>query len=71
VKVTALIPDTLVRDIQSLSKGKNITQSLIFALSEWVANQKIKSLNKKISVHPLSFQSNYSASGIRELNRNK
>ena len=43
MKVTALIPDDLITDVKQLTQGKNITDSLIKALSEWVSIQKIKS----------------------------
>jgi len=40
MKVTALIPDELVAEVKQLTQGKNITESLIIALDEWVAIQK-------------------------------
>jgi len=42
VKVTALIPDELVEEVKHLTQGKNITDSLIIALNEWVESQKTK-----------------------------
>ncbi|GJQ60920.1 MAG: hypothetical protein SCALA701_37210 [Candidatus Scalindua sp.] len=36
VKVTALIPDNLIMEVKEYTKGKNITESLIKALSEWI-----------------------------------
>lgn len=69
MKVTALIPDKLVKEVKLLSKGKNITESLIKALSEWVALQKIKSLNKNIKKKPLSFRDDFNAFSTREINR--
>jgi len=44
MKVTALIPDDLVNEVKDLTHGKNITESLIFALSEWIRIQKLKKL---------------------------
>jgi hypothetical protein len=69
MKVTALIPDSLISEVKSLSHGKNITESLIKALNEWVALQKIKSLNTKIKNKPLKFVDGFDGLSLRELNR--
>lgn len=69
MKVTALIPDDLVSDVKQLTQGKNITDSLIKALSEWVSIQRIKSLNSKVSKTPLSFRDGFNAQSVREINR--
>ena len=69
MKVTALIPDDLVSDVKQLTQGKNITDSLIKALSEWVSIQRIKSLNSKVSKTPLRFKDGFDAHSVRELNR--
>ena len=47
MKVTAILPDDLINKVKHYSKGKNITESLIIALMDWMALQKIKELNKK------------------------
>ena len=69
MKVTAILPDVLISEVKSFSGGKNITDSLQKALTEWVKNAKIKKLNQKIETAPLSFQKGYSANSIRNLNR--
>jgi len=69
MKVTALIPDKLVSEVKELTQGKNITESLIKALSEWVATQKIKELNLRISEEPLEFKSGFNSDSIRKINR--
>lgn len=69
MKVTAIIPDDLVSEVKDLTHGKNITESLIKALSEWVSTQKIKTLNSKISKKPLKFKENFSAQACRDINR--
>ena len=69
MKVTALIPDALVDDVKRLSKGKNITDSLIIALQEWIAVQKLKAVSQKIKKRPLKFSPGFSAEGIRSMNR--
>lgn len=66
MRVTALIPDDLVADVQQLTQGKNITDALIKALSDWVALQRIKSLNEQISRNPLQFHDEFSAVVIGE-----
>ena len=69
MKVTALLPDELVQEVQGFAKGKNLTESLVKALSEWNQQQKIRGL--KVSVHsrPLSFSKGFSARRVRTNNR--
>ena len=67
MKVTAILPDNLITEVKHLSKGKNITDSLVIALNEWVDLRHIIELNKSIERKPLSFE--YSAYEIREANR--
>jgi len=69
MKVTAIIPDDLVREVRSITKGKNLTESLIKALSEWISMQKIRRLNSQIDGHPLKFRNDFTAQRIRDLNR--
>ncbi len=69
MKVTALIPDNLIQEVKEYTKGKNITESLIKALSEWIKMQKIKELNATISSKPLKFRKNFSPQKTRMVNR--
>jgi len=69
MKVTALLPDDLISDVQQLTQGKNITESLIKALSEWVSIQRIKSLNSQVAKTPLVFKNGFSAYSVRKINR--
>ncbi|HXL72226.1 MAG TPA: DUF2191 domain-containing protein [bacterium] len=69
MKVTALIPDKLVQEVQGFAKGKNLTESLVKALSEWNQQQKIRDLNQSIHLHPLSFSKKFTAHRIRTINR--
>ncbi|MER3446750.1 MAG: DUF2191 domain-containing protein [Candidatus Dadabacteria bacterium] len=71
MKVTALIPDELVEEVKRYSKGKNITESLIRALEEWLALEKIKELNEKVDANPLKFQKGFTGEKIRKINRRK
>jgi len=69
MKVTAIIPDELVSEVQRLAGKKNLTESIIAALREWAALQRIKELNRRVAKHPLKFQPGFSAASVRELNR--
>jgi hypothetical protein len=69
MKVTALIPDQLVDEVKHYSRGKNITDSLIIALEEWISLKKIIELNQQVSIKPLEFRKNFSAEELREHNR--
>ena len=42
MKVTALIPDELIKEVMELTGGKNITESVIIALKDYIANKKNK-----------------------------
>ena len=67
MKVTAILPDKLISEVQQLSHGKNITESLKIALDEWIKIQNLKKLNKLIKNNPLKFD--YSAEELRNINR--
>ena len=71
MKVTALIPDDLIIEIKQYTGGKNLTESLIAALKEWVSIRKIKELNKKVKKRPLQFIDDFSADNLRSINRNQ
>ena len=69
MKVTALISDELISEVQLLSGGKNITESITLALKEWVAQKKIQEVTNMVVAEPLAFYGNYSAESVRNLNR--
>lgn len=71
MKVTALLPDQLINDLNDIAKGKNLTESLTIALKEWVSMKKLLKLNKKVQKQPLEFVEGFSASKIRTLNRKR
>ena len=71
MKVTALIPDDLVKDVKQYAGGKNITESLITALEEWLSLKKIQYLNEDIVKKPLEFSKEFSAIKNREMNRRR
>lgn len=70
MKVTALIPDTIVHEVKHYAGGSNLTESLITALNEWISLKKLIELNSEIEKNPLTFHDNVSASALRQLNRN-
>ena len=69
MKITAIIPDRIVSDVRDLTKSKNLTESLIKALSEWISLKKINRMNLEIKKKPLRFNDDFSANSIRDLNR--
>jgi hypothetical protein len=69
MKVTALIPDGLIDVVKKLTGGSNVTQSIIIALEDFTARQRISRTIQKIKRQPLIFRENYSAAQIRRLNR--
>ncbi len=71
MKVTALIPDAIIEEVKKYSNGKNITDSLMIALEDWIALQKLKNLNSLVRETPLRFQNNFSAEKIRKLNQKR
>jgi hypothetical protein len=71
MKVTAILPDELVIEIQKYTGGKNITDSLQKALSEWLKLAKVKKLNQKLKKVPLQFADGFSAEKARKTNRTK
>ena len=71
MKVTALIPDNIVDDVKIFAKGKNLTESLIIALKEWISLKKIHELNSTIENSPLKFKDGLSSTYIRNINRKR
>lgn len=69
MKVTALIPDEIIREVAQEARGKTLTESLMIALQEWIQLRKISSLNNQIQNKPLEFQKGFSAARVRMLNR--
>ncbi len=69
MKVTAILPDKLVKEVRRLTHGKNLTESLIIALHEWSALRHIRELNNQVAKKPLEFVGNFSAEQTRDINR--
>ena len=68
MKVTAIIPDDIINDVRSFTGGKNITDSLIKALNDWLYAKRIEKLNQELSKNPVKFDEGFTAKGIRDLN---
>jgi hypothetical protein len=71
MKVTALIPDLLVKEVTHYAKGQNLTESLILALRDWLAQKKLRQLNRKIAAKPFEFKDSFSADKVRQINRTR
>ncbi len=65
-KVTAIIPDELIREAMKHAKAKNITETLKIALKEYIALKRIKSLSASVLEEPLEFK--YGANELRNKN---
>jgi len=68
-KVTALLDEDLLADVQEITQGKNLTDSIYIALRDYVKRIKLRRLLKEMreSKEPLFQDFDYEA--IRELNR--
>jgi len=69
MKVTAIIPDEIISDVQKFTEGKNITDSLIKALNDWLYTKRIAYLNEELSKKPVRFKEGFSAEDMRKRNR--
>ena len=68
MKVTTIIPDDILDDIQKYSGGRNITYSLLMVLKDWLYVKRISSLNEEVSKNPLCFKDGFSMDEIRNIN---
>jgi len=69
MKVTAILPDKLVKEVLRLTRGKNLTESLIIALREWSNLRHVRELNNQVAKTPLEFAKGFSAEQTRDINR--
>ncbi|MDH5597904.1 MAG: DUF2191 domain-containing protein [Cyclobacteriaceae bacterium] len=69
MKITALIPDDLIDDIIKISGGKNITESIIIALKEYLAQKRIKQVTYSLKEEKFQFSEGFTAYKVRDLNR--
>jgi len=71
MKVTAIIPDDMINDIRKYTGGKNITDSLIKALEDWLYARRLQELKEKLSQQPVEFKEGFTAEQIRKLNQRR
>ena len=71
MKVTAIIPDEIIADVQKYTGGKNITDSLIKALNDWLYTRRIEDLDQMLVEEPIEFKEGYAASRVRKLSNRK
>ena len=65
MKVTAIIPDDIIHDVKKYTGGKNITDSLIKALNDWLYRQRINHLNNDLKQNPVQFRDDFTTEEIR------
>jgi hypothetical protein len=71
MKVTAIIPDELVNDVQRLARRKNLTECIVFALREWTDLQRVRVLNQKVEERPFQFREGFTAAAARDASRRR
>ncbi|MEP1095645.1 MAG: DUF2191 domain-containing protein [Cyclobacteriaceae bacterium] len=71
MKVTALIDDKLVEDVKRVSGGKNITESIVIAMKYYLDSKRLYDVIEEIEKTPLQFKEDFTAYGIRKVNRNR
>lgn len=71
MKVTALLPDDLVQEVRKLTGGRNITESILIAMKDYIARQKIRKAIEKVREKPLQFREGFTAEKVRSLNRER
>lgn len=69
MKVTALLPDDIIEEVKKLSGGRNITDSILIALRDYISRQKMRRAIQKVKEKPLQFKDGFTAEKIRTLNR--
>jgi hypothetical protein len=71
MKVTAIISDQLIERVRRISGGKNITESLIIALEEYLKQKEISYLMDQVSSSSLMLNEDAIAYKIRKINRKR
>ena len=71
MKVTAIIPDQLIERVKHVSGGKNITESLLIALDEYLKQKEITYLMDQVKHDLLVFNEDATAYNIRKVNRKR
>ncbi len=71
MKVTAIIPDDLLRELRQQAPGKTLTESLILALRDWISLKNIQDLNRQVRTRPLRFKERLGARTLRQRSRRR
>ncbi len=71
MKVTAIIPDNIVKDVKEFTGAKNTTESLIQALNDWLYQKRLQKLNETLKKDPVEFKKGFDAESIRLLNNRR
>lgn len=71
MKVTAIIPDDVLKEVRAETQARTITESLVTALREWLAMKRIHALNRKVAQEPLRFEDGFTAEKTRARNRRR
>jgi hypothetical protein len=71
MKVTAIIPDDMINDIRKYTGGKNITDSLIKALEDWLYARRLQELEEELMHQPVEFKEGFTAEKIRKLHQRR
>lgn len=69
MKVTALLPEDLIREVKRASGGRNITESIRIALEDYISRQRLKKAMQKVKEKPLEFIEDFTAEAVRAKNR--
>jgi hypothetical protein len=59
----------MINEVKKISGGKNITESLQIALTDYLQRQRLKKAMKKLKQSPLEFTKDFSAENVRKANR--
>ena len=65
MKVSAIIPDEIITDVQEYTESKNVTDSLIKALTDWLYIKRIQKLNREVRKEPLQFAEGFNIETLR------
>ena len=69
MKVTALLPDEIIQEVKKLSGGKNIPESILIALQDYLSHQRMRKSIQKLKDKPLQFKDGFTADKVRSQNR--
>lgn len=67
MKVTALLPDEMIREAMEFSETSTVTDALKTALAHYISIEKIKRASASIVSEPLEFY--YTADDLRSKNQ--